>query len=81
MRQIKLYISNVRPHAFGHTLIGEADVGAAITDRNTALADKLAAALRQAGYFSALLVLDAEDLPNWGLPEPAAPKDEIEAAQ
>ena len=42
-------------------LIGEADSGAAIHDRNIRLADTVRDALREAGYTEATLVLDAEE--------------------
>jgi hypothetical protein len=58
MSEVRLYISTDPK-----LLIGGADVGAAITKRNSALADEVATALRRAGYRGGLLVLDADDLP------------------
>ena len=61
MRQIRLYFSNVQPDEPGFSLMGGADFGCAIDERNSRLADDIAEALRKAGYTEAMLVLDGDD--------------------
>jgi hypothetical protein len=61
-RQIRLLLSNVRPHTRDYSLIGAADSGCAIDRRNSVLADDLAAALRRAGYTGAWLWLDGAEV-------------------
>jgi hypothetical protein len=59
--QVRLMLSNIRRDHPDHLLIGGADISFATTACNVALANDLAAALRRAGYTSAMLVLDAEE--------------------
>jgi hypothetical protein len=59
--QVRLMLSNIRRDHPDYLLIGGADISCAITARNVALANDLAAALRRAGYTSAMRVLDAEE--------------------
>ena len=61
MPQVRLYLSNVRPDDPGYGLMGGADAGCAIDERNLALAKELAAAMRTAGYRNAFLVLEGDE--------------------